>query len=376
MIAETRTLTRQVPTPRIAGIDGLRAISIALVLGGNLAGTRYGYSVESFARFGDLANLGVRVFFVISGYLITILLLAEHAETGRISLPWFYVRRSLRILPAFFAFMSAVVVSRATGVIGLRPGDLVHALTFTMNVHPDRSWWVGHLWSLSVEEQFYLIWPVSLVVFGLRRGLMGAAAVIALAPVTRVSIALWWPGQLPSMGESFPTIADAIATGCLAAGIQRSLSASPWFQRILTGRATLFVAAVAIVALNHKAGGRLRIAAFETAINVLIALVVLRATLNMDGMFSRLLSSRGVVFVGTLSYSLYLWQQLFLNGHSESWACAFPLNLVLTVSTAIASYVLVERPTLNLRRRLEQHWAAGRSIAVHSRMLAGMDPLS
>jgi peptidoglycan/LPS O-acetylase OafA/YrhL len=363
------TVTTVSAPDRLAGLDGLRAISIALVLGGHLAGTQFCYSLESYARLGDLANLGVRIFFVISGYLITSLLVAEHDRTGRISLGWFYVRRSLRILPAFLTFLCVVALLKASGVIALRAGDLVHAVTFTMNVHPDRAWWVGHLWSLSVEEQFYVIWPVALIALGIRQGLLGAACIFALAPMVRIAIALWVPTQLPTMGESFPTIADAIATGCLAAGLQRSLVTQAWFQRIITARAMLIITGVAILVLNSKAGGRLRIAAFETAINVLIALAVLRVTLNLDGTLSRLLNSRPVVFVGTLSYSLYLWQQLFLNRESQASVSAFPVNLILAGAAAAASYYVIERPSLHLRRRLERHWSRARTVAVPHAMV-------
>src|SRR5260221_2596508 len=214
---------------RIAGLDGLRAISIALVLTGHLAGTKFCYPRAVYEQFGDLANLGVRVFFVISGYLITALLLDEHHKTGSISLRQFYLRRTLRIFPAFFAFMAAIVLLNARGLIDLFPGDLLHAASFTMNYHYVRAWWVGHLWSLSVEEQFYALWPAVLLLLGIRRGLKGAAIALAAAPIVRVAIVLWRPSQVPGIGEWFPTAADTIATGCLMAGLQGSSFARAGF---------------------------------------------------------------------------------------------------------------------------------------------------
>jgi peptidoglycan/LPS O-acetylase OafA/YrhL len=121
---------------RIPGLDGLRAVSILFVLSGHLVGN----------PFGDLANLGVRVFFVISGYLITLLLIREEGKTGTVSLRQFYARRALRIFPASYSLVLVVTAAYILGVIDLHRGDLLHAYTYTMNYSVDRSWWLGHLW--------------------------------------------------------------------------------------------------------------------------------------------------------------------------------------------------------------------------------------
>lgn len=105
------------------------------------------------------AALGVRIFFVISGYLITRLLLEEIRQFGNLSLPLFYARRALRILPAFLLFVAALVILNRLAVIKLPPGDLLLVLTYTVNFNTQGCWYSGHLWSLSVEEQFYLLWP-------------------------------------------------------------------------------------------------------------------------------------------------------------------------------------------------------------------------
>src|ERR1051326_4168606 len=147
----------QVIAPRlraawIPGLDGLRGLSIALVFAGHLGGGRGFLPADVMRHFGDLANLGVRVFFVISGFLITGLLIRETEAKGRISLGEFYYRRTFRILPAFYTFLAAAAIAQALGVISLKSGALVHAATFTTHYHHDRAWWLGHIWSLSVEE--------------------------------------------------------------------------------------------------------------------------------------------------------------------------------------------------------------------------------
>ncbi len=132
----------------------MRAISITLVLLSHLAGTRYFLPASVLAPLGDLGNFGVRIFFVISGFLVTSLLLAELAKTNRVSLKKFYIRRTLRIFPAFYVFILTLVIASRVGSLPLPPGDLIHALTYTMNYRLTDTWSVRHLWSLSVEEQF------------------------------------------------------------------------------------------------------------------------------------------------------------------------------------------------------------------------------
>ena len=112
---------------RVPGLDGLRAISILLVLCGHLDGTSGFYNNPAFwNHIGDIANLGVRVFFVISGYIITLLLLRETEKTGTISLKQFYIRRTLRIFPASYFFILVIALAYRFGVFALHPGDLLH----------------------------------------------------------------------------------------------------------------------------------------------------------------------------------------------------------------------------------------------------------
>ena len=334
---------------RIPGLDGLRAISICLVLCGHTAG---GHGLVGGAGFwnhtGDLGNFGVRIFFVISGYIITYLLLKELGRTETISLKDFYLRRTLRIFPASYFFLTIVTLAYSLHVIDLHRGDLLHAYTYTMNYFMSRSWWVGHLWSLSVEEQFYLLWPATLLLLGRSRGLKAAAAVLLLAPICRLATYYFWASQIASIGNSFPTVADAIATGCLLAGYKDELLRQPWFQRILSSR-YFFLVPLAALALNARGGARLRWAVLETLMNILIALCVCRATVDVKSWGGRILNARALVFVGVLSYSLYLWQQLFFDKSSNAWVEQFPQNLVLAFVAALLCHQLIEKPFLKLR---------------------------
>jgi peptidoglycan/LPS O-acetylase OafA/YrhL len=333
---------------RIPGLDGLRAISILLVVVGHLSGTRGFILNGTEDRFGDLANLGVRAFFVISGYLITLLLIREFERNKTISIRQFYIRRTLRIFPASYTFVLFVTVASYLGVFALHRYDLLHAYTYTMNYAEDRSWWVGHLWSLSVEEQFYLLWPATLLILGLRKGLRVAIGVVLSAPLLRIATSYLWVSQRPMIGNTFQTIADTIATGCILAGYKDDLLRQRWFRKIIDSR-LFFLVPLAAIVLNAKAGGRIRWLVLETAINVLIALCVCRVTMHTEDWAGKILNWGPVAYVGVLSYSLYLWQQLFINRNSGAWTERFPQNLLLAVCAAMLCHYLIERPFLGLR---------------------------
>lgn len=336
---------------RVPGLDGLRAISILLVLCGHLAGTVGFYDNMAFwDRIGDIANLGVRVFFVISGYLITLLLLKEVQKTGTISIKQFYYRRTLRIFPASYSFIVFISIASFFSLLTLHRGDLLHAYTYTMNYFSDmdRSWWVGHLWSLSVEEQFYLLWPATLLFLGTRKGLKAAALVVLLAPFIRIGTLYFWASQRPLIGNSFQTVADAIATGCLLAGYKDSLMSQKWFQRIMNSKWFLLIP-LAIFVVNAMGEARLRWAVLETLMNVMIALCVCRSTIRTQDLAGRVLNWPPLAFVGVLSYSLYLWQQLFIDRASSFWTARFPQNLVLAFCAALLCHYAIEKPFLRFR---------------------------
>ena len=293
---------------------------------------------------------------MISGFLITRLLLEELAGTGRISLAEFYFRRTMRIFPAYYTFLLAVFALAAFGALKLEPRDMIHALTYTSNYYSARSWYVGHTWSLSVEEQFYLIWPALLVLAGRRRALMFAACMVLLAPAIRVASWELMRSSGDGIGHRFETVADAIAIGCVLAGSRDWLHGQAPYRRMLASSwfAVVPCFAVAGVLLDDHP-----IAHF--LIGMSVTNLALMATIDWcvtfgTGRVGRILNWRPMVFAGTLSYSLYLWQQLFLNRSADGPMSSFPMNIALAGALALASYYLIERPALRLRRRLEGRW--------------------
>jgi peptidoglycan/LPS O-acetylase OafA/YrhL len=361
----------EVAGARIPSIDGLRGLAILAVLFAHLLGTENFLPATLVRNIGDVGNLGVRGFFVISGYLITTLLLEEVKRTGQISLKGFYLRRVFRIFPAFYCYLAIIVIFGAFGVIPFGFADALPAATYTVNYVPERSWYVGHLWSLAVEEQFYLLWPAALVLFPLvqragapaysiadraegarRRVAWIALAVIAFAPMTRIGTWILLPARRPLIGEAFPTIADAIAFGCLLSGFQNRLGEHGGYIALLRSRWFVLVPIV-ILAINRFAGHvRLFYTFGETILDLLIAISIDRAVRFPAGRMGRLLNSRSITFIGMQSYSLYLWQQPFLNRNASGFLHRFPVNLVFAFGAAMLSYYAVERPALRLRVRL------------------------
>ncbi|HEY1336546.1 MAG TPA: acyltransferase [Bryobacteraceae bacterium] len=337
---------------RILSLDGLRALSIGCVLFAHLAGTQGFLTQASVAWLGDLGILGVRFFFVISGYLISTLLFEEERRKGQISIRSFYMRRTLRIFPAAYVFVLLITLASNWNWGAVTPSDLSHAVTYTMNFHGARSWVVGHLWSLSTEEQFYLLWPAVVLWGGLLGAARTAAAVVVLAPALR--LVLWsafpeWRSSLSaaSMG------ADSIATGCLLAALRPKLEAHAVYQRILSSR-WLPAIGLLIVAVNALEGGsRFAFGAGFTVLNVSTALLIHHVIRFPEYTLGRILNHTIFACIGVLSYSLYLWQQIFLNRTGEMWINRFPQNIACAFLAACISYYLVERPFLAIRRRLE-----------------------
>lgn len=351
LVSTGSSMAPQLPS-HIPSLDGLRAVSIMLVLIGHAALT---VDTSGFlTHLHHLGNLGVRFFFIISGFLITTLLLKEQGRYGRISMRGFYARRALRVFPASLAYIGIIAACSAFGWLVLQPGDVIHALTYTMNYNLVRAWWLSHLWSLSVEEQFYLLWPGLLWWAGTRRGLQTAWMVVLLVPLVRALMWFALHASDSAMTKHFEANADVLAMGCLLSMHFNRLSESARYRQFQTS--WLFWPLVLGLVVGGNGMFLVSRASFyvvgQSIVNVGAVLCVDWCIRNVDGVIGRLLNWRPVVYIGVLSYSLYLWQNVFLNPDWVAWPTRFPLNLLLALLMAVASYNLVERPFLDLKRRI------------------------
>lgn len=334
---------------RIPSLDGLRAFSISLVLLFHLLGTRNFLQLSEDDLPFDIGNFGVVIFFVISGYLITTLLLTEMERSGTVSLPRFYFRRTARIFPTYYAYLFIIFLVSLLGHVTLPTWDMIRALTYTSNF-ADSVTVLRHTWSLSVEEQFYLLWPATLKYLGRRRALIGAFGFVLFAPVFRVG--LFFTGHYH--GALFPAVGDSIAIGCLLAGFRTELEAHSLYARLMRSRLFILVPVILLWVLWARHILILSHAVFQSMENVLIALCLHRCLMFPGDAVGRILNSRPLVYIGTLSYSIYVFQQPFLNRESTWFFASFPINLVCAAGAALAAHYLVEQPVLAWRARFDK----------------------
>ncbi|HZN66425.1 MAG TPA: acyltransferase [Tepidisphaeraceae bacterium] len=346
---------------RIPCLDGLRAFSIALVFLEHISliVTR-GHHVRHGPRegvawyFGNVGGVGVDVFFAISGFLITLLLVRELNRADTISLKGFYTRRFLRLMPAAIVFIGTIFALQLAGRLHLTGRNWAHVLTYTANFDPQPAWQTGHLWSLSIEEQFYFVWPIALLLLGPRRAGIAAFAWLIGAPLFRFALLRLHPHDMGRFDFWTPVRVDCIAAGCLlavAAGddrFRRMTRTSPRLAAALVGAAAFTMFA------SYVAGYLVPLYGVTVGHSVRAACVVAIIWLSINhaaSTWGRLLEWRLLVGIGILSYSLYLWQQLFLGRDSGSSPATILLNVGLAVAAALGSYFLVERPFLRIKER-------------------------
>ncbi len=357
-------------------LDGWRAIAILMVIfahGGSAlldAGGRY--ANPTLYALSQRGGFGVDLFFGISGLLICGRLLDETERTGGFSLGSFYIRRVFRILPPAFAYLAIVGILAIAGVIAVSPREWLSSVFFSRNyiVMPlDAGWYTGHFWSLAVEEHFYLIWPAALLT-------MGSSRARRYLPGIAIGVAIWrvvdfhffhgqiWPGVLSdNIYERTDTRFDGLLWGCWLALIV----SVPAYREILKQRLSptvitcLVIALIACIALNPP----LQMAWESFLIPAILAGTVLNPTM----LFSRILELSPIRWIGRISYSLYIWQQLFLVRSKIPRPLPFgpvqefPLNIVAVFVCASASYYLLERPLVALGHSLSTRYLSRQSEA-------------
>jgi peptidoglycan/LPS O-acetylase OafA/YrhL len=326
---------------RLPGLFGIRAISIALVLLYHVGSSFLG------PAFQQHRLRGVNVFFVLSGFLITYILCREEDKRGSISLKAFYVKRALRILPPAIPYLACLLILSALGILAVKFSDVAYCLLFVRNVFPipnfSGSSQTDHFWSLAVEEQFYLLWPLLLILLRNNRARLNfAVALLVFSPLWHVISYRLAGGPQFVNHVRFDLTYDPILMGCCLALMRRQPGLLPLLRsRWLQG--PWFVAAV-LTCL----GGALWVGTVERITYFLTALLINYA-IEHEGGF---LNLKPVVWLGKISYSLYIWQQLFCWGFSEHWLGRFPQNLIASVTVAIVSYHLIEQPFTRLRGRV------------------------
>ncbi|MGB9199759.1 MAG: acyltransferase [Terriglobales bacterium] len=360
-----------VKTGYLPTLDGWRAIAILAVLFDHqveYSSLRYHPTLFAFSHTGPN---GVSLFFAISGFLICSRLLEERRAFGQISLRGFYIRRACRILPPALFYLFVIGVLALLGVIAVSAREWWSSVFFFRNYLP-ASWitrgWGGytvHYWSLAVEEHFYLIWPVTLVLFARKR-----ARWVALT--LACSVAIWrtldlhhhWFNRLISgllFGCRTDVRLDALLLGCLAALIlEDDAPRSMFSQRFKPWMWWTAVASYLGVQFIYFVEGVRTYSIFESG---LLALVVTGTVYGNNLPIRALLEWHPMKWIGRLSYSLYLWQQLFSLPQARSDLAVFqqfPLNILMIFLCAWASYRFIERPFIRLGHKLAPPPTQGR----------------
>lgn len=322
---------------RVKVIDGWRAIAASLVVLAHATGYRFGDNPNLLLGrvrmvLSPLAEVGVQLFFVISGYIITTLLLRERERRGSVSIAAFYVRRVTRIMPPLVVYYLALIALVSIGTINLKPASLLSSATFTCNTGiVDCQWWVAHTWSLAVEEQFYIVWPLLF-------GLVAPYLHVRLLAGVVVACILGALIQQPTFHGNFTSF------GCIAAGALYASSPALRHACLKAAHSLPWLVLAGLLLFSYRSPAP----AVTTAFMPVIVVYVIFAG-NAIGWVRWILESRPLQWIGLGSYSLYLWQQLFLA--RPYLYDRHPLPVLLLPVVVIASVWLVERPFMRIGRR-------------------------
>lgn len=355
-------MTLQTAAPRYPSLNGLRAFSVILVIVHHLNLKNHIFLnlskitlLRPFISFLVDGHLGVNIFFVISGFLITSLMLQEQTATNGISLKNFYIRRTLRIFPAYFFLLLVYFILQCFGYIQISNASWLTAITYTKYFNWQLDWYTAHAWSLSIEEHFYIFWPL-IFLGGERFRKRAAIFLILVVPFIRLYLHYYYFSMEWINDLRIFTRIDAIAMGCLFAlykdRILRSLS-KHW--------AKIFYFSVIILCILRylpPLADKVHLGIIFTFLgathgsvaNILIGFIMMYSVFGPKGIWYKILNFKIINYIGMLSYSIYLWQMLFIYD-TPAWYNQFPLNVFCLILAALGSYYLIEKPFLKLKSR-------------------------
>ncbi|MDB6020176.1 MAG: acyltransferase 3 [Pedosphaera sp.] len=339
-------------------LDGLRGVSILLVILTHLEVLQ-----------NNFGFVGVDVFFVLSGFLITCLLLQEWDETGGISLRAFYARRALRLFPALVVMLAAFMVYstfRHTRELRLLEAkEALATLAYSTNwvvaleIFPTN--FLAHTWSLSIEEQFYLLWP-ALLLWLVRRSSRSSlfcfvALGIALSWLVRFLLFLGTAASSVRLSRGLDTRADALLMGCAIGVLFFELPRPGWLRQVLNYCSAASLAGLLLMAqvFNTNAPGMLLAGWFF--ISLLAGIIVLALAFESGGVLQWVLNNSVLVYLGKISYGLYLWHYPIFLACGESdviWARSWIVKISAALLATLASYYLLELPFLRLKQRFRR----------------------
>lgn len=363
LFAEITTVPEFLQGSYYSTLDGLRGVSILLVLSAHFGINHY---LRPYRLFVD-SSIGVHIFFVLSGFLITTLLLKEKIKYGKISLKLFYLRRVLRIIPVAYLFLFVLFILNFCYRLQITPVDFIASLLFLKNLPLGASVFTAHLWSLAVEEQFYLTFPfllafsvnryTSVTIFIIIATLFVSVLGFYLPEVvfsnytirifTKIVMYSFWKGPLIIL------IGSLFSILCFKGIIKAEGKSSNRYSSFILLALAIVIHTKTFIFYNKYCS--------EYLSACLISYVVL-LSIKGNSLLSTILNNRLLKKIGTLSYSIYIWQELFIGGPAwqpwlQSWT-GMPFALVMILKMpcvlllASVSYYLVELNFLKLKQRI------------------------
>jgi peptidoglycan/LPS O-acetylase OafA/YrhL len=341
-------------------LDALRAIATAAVLIEHFAPKTY-LSWYVF-RLGYVGLLGVLLFFVLSGYLITGILLSARDSDFRTALKRFYVRRTLRIFPIYFLTLAILFVIGLPSVTNYLFWHTFYVSNVLFLLEPRVAAPIAHFWTLSVEEQFYLIWPLLILIVPYKLLLRVILGAIVIGVVWKVWI-IETLGHHLAGGLPVVSCFDSLAVGALLAYLERDQTFGQKKQEILfrfLGIGTLIMLAQIVIWVSVDGKAFAQVTGFLGP-SLIFAWFVGNAAAGFQGWFGAVLGWQPLRFIGKISYGIYLYhyfmprifevllKALGLPQPPEPVAVIF--TCALTIGTAALSWHLVEKPILRLKER-------------------------
>ena len=341
----------------IKGFDGLRAVSILLVLVTHLGlsdfipNTSFVMDRLWFIISGDT---GVQMFFTLSGFLITLILLKEKKDTGSIKFGRFYLKRFLRLLPPLLILYPLVLIAMLNGWIIQSSTGLIYSVFYIYNFIPNYAYTseLGHTWSLAVEEQFYFTWPFVLAFIRDRRVVKAITIiVIILSAFLLFYIPSFEMAQEYRMNRWFLPAIAPIMIGSLGAVVYSSNKER--VEEKLQSKWTVLILCL-LLFISPLYFPKVFLITVPIVQAFGLSLLLLWIASNQNTRFVALLNNRMLNYVGKISYGLYVYQGFFLGtgpgGNID--VQLFPLNIILVFAVAILSYELIEKPVLRLKNRI------------------------
>jgi peptidoglycan/LPS O-acetylase OafA/YrhL len=344
---------------KLSALDGLRGISIVFVILSHFL-----FSTDPNEN-SNLGLIGVDIFFVISGFLITTLLLKEKIVTGNISLKKFYIRRALRILPVVVLFLAVLFCLKNIFHLPISNLSFIASLLFIKNLPIPNcgDWWTGHFWSLGIEEQFYLLFPFLLTRLSIDTYKKIIITLICLIPIVDFlfynKIGVFYSQRIiHNLSLIFVNVIGR-GTALILVGSLLSvlMFTKPNYFSVLSKANQKFLSLLIFLfsILTMVRSSILYIQYFSEIIFAFLIGIVIILNLKGSSHMARFLNLKIVSQVGILSYSLYIWQQIFTRGQpwkgSFNYSDSVIFNLPLLIIVGYLSYYLYERKFLKLKNK-------------------------